>query len=262
MVNPSGYTALDLIGFTDRGDYDATATYVKNDIVHYSSNTYRCLIDDTTAVTPVEGLNWTLFIGEPSNLVEAIVAPVETAEATMAHSVGDQLIYNDVLYKVIAPIAIDDALVINTNIQVTRKVVYQISAVESVIAPIEYSSTASQAYAVGDYILYSWNLYKVIAAIAQGDSYTVNTNIEQTKLSDVIKSIIRYVGKKLTATLTTGNTTLTFTDSSITNTALIDVYTSDASVFPKTQSVSSTTLTLTFKAQSVNVDVAVIVKER
>ncbi len=111
MVNPTGYTALDMIGFTDRGPYSSSANYVKNDLVHDSGNIWRCLIDDTSGIAPAEGVNWTLFIGEPTNLVERIIAPVETDPATNAWAVGRQIIYNDNLYEVITAITAGDALV-------------------------------------------------------------------------------------------------------------------------------------------------------
>lgn len=68
MNVPSGYTALDLIGFTDRDDYSSTANYVKNDLVHYNGRVWKCLIDDTTGITPVEGANWTVWIDEAAYL--------------------------------------------------------------------------------------------------------------------------------------------------------------------------------------------------
>lgn len=111
MVNPTGYTALDMIGFTDKGAYSSSDNYVKNDLVHYSGNIWRCLIDDTTGIAPAEGVNWTLFIGEPTNLVERIIAPVETDPATNSWTVGRQIIFNDNLYEVIVAITAGDALV-------------------------------------------------------------------------------------------------------------------------------------------------------
>lgn len=111
MVNPTGYTALDMIGFTDQGAYSSSDNYVKNDLVHYSGNIWRCLVDDTNGIAPAEGVNWTLFIGEPTNLVERIIAPVETDPATNAWAVGRQIIYNDNLYEVITAITAGDSLV-------------------------------------------------------------------------------------------------------------------------------------------------------
>lgn len=62
----------------------------------------------------------------PSDTVtQAIIAPVEGATSLHAYAVGEQLIYNDTLYKVIAPIAVNDALVVNTNIEVSPKTVIE-----------------------------------------------------------------------------------------------------------------------------------------
>lgn len=51
------------------------------------------------------------------------------------------------------------------------------------LATIE-SSPATAAHAVGDYVVYNGQLYKVTAAIAAGETLTVGTNIEQTNLSN------------------------------------------------------------------------------
>ena len=135
MVNPTGYTALDLVGFTDQGVYNGNSTYVKNDLVHYGGNVWRCLVDDTTAVTPSEGVNWTLFIGEPTNLVERIIAPIEQNPAESAWAVGRQFIFNDHLYEVITAIAIGDSLVTyesdptNANIKLADPVETQLLSI-------------------------------------------------------------------------------------------------------------------------------------
>lgn len=139
MVNPTGYTALDLIGFTDQGTYSSSDNYVKNDLVHYSGNIWRCLIDDTTGITPTEGVNWTLFIGEPTNLVEAAIAPIEQTPSTSAYTVGRRLFYNNILYEVIAAIAVGDNLIAyeddptNANIKVSAKVEEQIDSINSAL---------------------------------------------------------------------------------------------------------------------------------
>ena len=139
MVNPTGYTALDLIGFTDQGTYSSSDNYVKNDLVHYSGNIWRCLIDDTTGITPAEGVNWALFIGEPTNLVEAAIASIEQTPSTSAYTVGRRLFYNDILYEVIAAIAVGDNLIAyeddptNANIKISAKVEEQIDSINSAL---------------------------------------------------------------------------------------------------------------------------------
>jgi hypothetical protein len=73
MTNPDGYTALDLVGYTDQGDYDATKSYVANDLVHYGGSIWCCLIDDTTGITPTEGVNWRFWVENSQNGISDIV---------------------------------------------------------------------------------------------------------------------------------------------------------------------------------------------
>lgn len=103
MVEPTGYTALDLIGFTDRGDYDPSAYYVKNDLVHDDGdNIWRVLIDDTHGVTPAEGLNYTIFIRNQADAAKQIIAPVESGTTvSQNYAIGDIFIKDDTLYKAV-----------------------------------------------------------------------------------------------------------------------------------------------------------------
>ena len=88
MVEPTGYTALDLIGFTDKGPYDPTANYVRNDLVHVGNSTWRCKIDDTTGITPTEGANWTIFIESATSLSGMSDVDLNTPKA------GDGLVHD------------------------------------------------------------------------------------------------------------------------------------------------------------------------
>lgn len=90
MVNPTGYTALDLIGYTDKGAYNSASNYVRNDLVHYDSSIWRCLVDDTTGVTPVEGAAWTVFIQEPGVMSGASSGSAGSSGLAPAPSAGDQ----------------------------------------------------------------------------------------------------------------------------------------------------------------------------
>lgn len=69
------------------------------------------------------------------------------------------------------------------------------------------------------------------------------------------------IGTKLTATLTAGNTTLTFTNARITSTAFIKIFTNVYGINPRTAVQSGTTLTLTFDALSYDLDVAILIFE-
>lgn len=60
--------------------------------------------------------------------------------------------------------------------------------VDSFICGSEYSTTASQAYAVGDYFIYNKLIYQVTASIASGALINPGTNcILAGDLSDIIK---------------------------------------------------------------------------
>lgn len=65
---PTGYVALDFVGFTDKGSYSATETYMQNDLVHKDNNVWRCLIDNIVGISPVEGNTWTIFIEAPAGV--------------------------------------------------------------------------------------------------------------------------------------------------------------------------------------------------
>ena len=54
------------------------------------------------------------------------------------------------------------------------------------IAPIEATSTASQAYSQGDLFFYNGKLYVATASIAQGATITPNTNCSQTSIEKLI----------------------------------------------------------------------------
>lgn len=59
---PEGYKPLGFAGFTDRGIWSSTETYIKNDIAHKDNTVWLCLKDNTTGITPAEGENWTVFM--------------------------------------------------------------------------------------------------------------------------------------------------------------------------------------------------------
>ena len=56
------------------------------------------------------------------------------------------------------------------------------------IAPVETSATASRAYAAGEYLMYNDTMYKVTAAIAQGGTITVGTNVEATDVATELQN--------------------------------------------------------------------------
>lgn len=58
MAAPEGYELLARIGFVDRGNYSASATYLAGDVVYYNGSTWTALKDNLKGVTPAAGANW------------------------------------------------------------------------------------------------------------------------------------------------------------------------------------------------------------
>lgn len=111
------------------------------------------------------------------------------------------------------------------------------------------------------------SLYRKDAATAAQISFdNSGTDLISTNTQDVILELNSDLADKenkpteLTATLSAGATSVSFTNAAITSTAKIDVYTDTFGVNPTNQSVSGTTLTLTFKAQTAAVSVKVLVR--
>lgn len=206
MVEPTGYTALDLIGFTDRGDYDPSVYYVKNDLVHDGvDNIWRVLIDDTHGVTPAEGLNYTIFIRNHGTEAEEIIAPVESNPAAAAHAVGTQLIYDGDLYEVTKAIAVSDSLVAyptsGYNIKAAGTVASQIQtlandeqATRDSIAPTENGTNYSTSYNKGAQFYHNGELREVTVSSVNTSSVisttSAPTNSITSQINDVEKVIL------------------------------------------------------------------------
>lgn len=72
-----------------------------------------------------------------------------------------------------------------------------IQQLQSNLATIETTSTASKAYEIGEYLVYGGQLHIVTAAIALGDTLTVGTNIEATSINDELAGKISTTGGKM-----------------------------------------------------------------
>ena len=144
-----------------------------------------------------------------------IIAPVEVSPAEAPHSVGDQIIYNGLLYNVTAPIEVEDSLETSgagANISAADNIEAQIKATKSqiqaaaaqaaaqnkntqeMIAPVEEDETdASRDYAIGDQLILDGVLYNVIDAIAQHGIITsegAGANIEEAdNVTDQLSSL-------------------------------------------------------------------------
>ena len=67
--------SLGTVGIADRGNYSASATYVKGNFVYYDGSSWLALKDNLTGVTPEEGDNWKyLARGYAAELLSMITA--------------------------------------------------------------------------------------------------------------------------------------------------------------------------------------------
>lgn len=134
-----------------------------------------------------------------------IIAPVEGATSLHAYVVGEQLIYNDTLYKVIAPIAVNDALVVDTNIEVSNK---------TVIEQVEDLDASKMSYAVNTK-LGVHNRIPVSSIFASGTvnglTYTVNSN-DTVKINGTITAGQTFAHKDCSVTFTLPAGTYSFAD--------------------------------------------------
>lgn len=83
---------------------------------------------------------------------------------------------------------------------------------ESNFAVIQASNVATQAFAIGDYLTYQGELYKVTSAIANGGTITPGTNCSKTNvgtqldaLNDYLTNLIVYKAYSKTYSLTAGS---------------------------------------------------------
>lgn len=70
------------------------------------------------------------------------------------------------------------------------------------IAPVEETTTASQAYAVNDFLIYDGKLYRVTSSIASGGTITPGTNCTETSVSE---AFVRKTGDTMTGAFTVGS---------------------------------------------------------
>lgn len=77
----------------------------------------------------------------------------------------------------------------STNPVTSEGIHTAVQATASNLATIESSTTASQAYSEGDYLVLNGQLYEVIADIASGETLTVGTNISATTVGSELTAL-------------------------------------------------------------------------
>ena len=91
MAAPTGYTLLGIVGYSPKGDYDATETYNRYDTVYYNDSTYYAKHDNITGVTPVAGNDWGFVCqGTTHDMQGATSSTAGTHGLVPAPSAGDE----------------------------------------------------------------------------------------------------------------------------------------------------------------------------
>lgn len=162
---------------------DPTQSYIMSGMVGGSSSTVRFLLDlwtenqnpatdsatrlyqsdgETTIPTGYKYLQITLyFYGSANNLFPLTVKPMLRL-ATIVDDTFEP--YADT----------------NRNLSIRKCNLTE-------IAPIENSNTASQAYAIGDYMCWYGGFYRVTQAISSGGAITLNTNVYSTSIGNQLR---------------------------------------------------------------------------
>ena len=142
-----------------------------------------------------------------------------------------------------------------TMVDYTRKIKPYFESV----APIEPTTTAASAHAVGDIFYVDGTLVECTVAISVGDTIAVGTNVALA--DDVVTQIGRVKSTFKTATLAIGSTSVTFTGLPITGNNVIDFFTNTGINYTAIDTSTSGQVTLTFDAQEVAVTVYCEIKE-
>jgi len=164
---------------------------------------------------------WSRLAGLTNNLTTY----TEVTPSTHAYSVGDYLIYDGDLYKVLTAIAVDDALVTSGSGQNIGQVkaMTELNAVDATATDayqtaeqISDQFSTDNGYGVNDYCIYENTLYKFTDTKSAGawDS----TKVTATKVSDELKAVTKTFTINLTCKYNSSDSYTTITGGSITET--------------------------------------------
>ena len=105
----------------------------------------------------------------------------DSQSAANEYQVGDLFFLNRVLFRATRHIAVGDAITTKTTMTSMTKE-FQRKANCDTIAHTEDTMTATQNYAVGDFISVAESLYRVTSAITSGDTIAEGTNVVATTI--------------------------------------------------------------------------------
>ena len=183
MGAPEGYVALDLVGFTDKGDYDAAATYMINDLVHLNNDVWCCLKDGLTGIAPVQGEDWKIFI-KGTTTAEGVTA-VDTSglvggsgEVVIAQELLD-VISDAVMNKLVTKTMMSGVQVNSADMVPTSALMYELNQAMTQNAEAITELNSNMTYtdltegfdlnnALGKYRAYSSSIFPTLSNLPSG----------------------------------------------------------------------------------------------
>ena len=158
--------------------YDNDKAYVVNNKVSYNGSSYVCKAN-TTGHDPTNATYWEMIAAKGADGILSgdtqtafngvLFGNGATVEAKALDADGGAASAASVA-------AIKDGVSIDSFGDVETALADKSDLTN--FAPVEETTTASQAYSVNSFLIYNGQLYRVTAAITQGDTLTVGTNIE------------------------------------------------------------------------------------
>lgn len=129
------------------------------------------------------------------NKIVRDIGEEDTSTATRVYNAGDYIVVDDVLYKVVKPIAIGDDILENGRtvvITITGEVKRLEGRINAIIADIcdEVSPIATEDYDIGDYLVLGDKFYRVVKAIAEGEAILEENRVVETTVADELKSLV------------------------------------------------------------------------
>lgn len=127
MPAPEGYTELDLVGFTDKGNYSAETTYAKNDLVHSSNKIYKSLQDNNTgqalpAAPEIATAYWEVWLSGGVDSTESLTA--KDTDNLTGGGAGQVIIAQELLDAITAKVIkqLSSSDIVQTESTATNKV--------------------------------------------------------------------------------------------------------------------------------------------
>ena len=224
----NNFVVTNAIKYADPIDWNITTQYEKNTVVIDANSGIAYLsvqpvpsgviITNTDYWTVVFDLS--MFIDKNAkNLTDHVEGQTNTA--TFNSSVGDWLVWYDVLYRAITNINAGDAYVVNSNIEkmtiedVVHIIFTEITNVLDGVNHLKFGITpytettnpSNYNMSEGDMFWYEGELMQALANISIGDTLVLNTNYERINVSGEIQKIRVNVGNN-TASIGSLNTSV------------------------------------------------------